>query len=162
MSVDIEELKRLDREATQGPWYVAHGGFAEYDEGFSIGSKIEGTGVVAECWPCSTDADHRRRLLADCKMMIHLRNHLPAIIAELESLREQVKKPDARRLAEAVAAYVGKYVVVVGTMKHDLTSIIERELSAPDKPTGLAAIMGKWPGDETDEQIDQAMKEMGI
>lgn len=34
--------------------------------------------------------------------------------------------------------------------------------SQPAKPTGIAAIMGKWPGDETDEQIDQAMKEMGI
>jgi hypothetical protein len=130
MSVDIEELKRLDREATQGPWYVAHGGFAEYDEGFSIGSKIEGTGVVAECWPCSTDADHRRRLLADCKMMIHIRNHLPAIIAELESLRTQARKPDARRLAEVV---VDKSHIWIGLppngMKDVITSIIERELS---------------------------------
>jgi hypothetical protein len=30
---------------------------------------------------------------------------------------------------------------------------------APDKG-GVEAIFGKWPGDETDEQIEQAMKEL--
>lgn len=58
--------------------------------------------------------------------------HLSAIIAELESLREQVRKPDARRLAEAVVDKSHIWIdLPPNGMKDAITSIIEKELQCP-------------------------------
>ena len=44
---------------------------------------------------------------------------------------------------------------------HERFIIVEVEPPAPPKPKrGVAAIIGKWPGDETDEEVEAAIAEM--
>jgi len=67
---------------------------------------------------------------AFARSAIEVNHRLADIIAELESLREQVaRKPDARRLGEVI---VDKSHIWIGLppngMKDAITSIIEREL----------------------------------
>lgn len=55
-------------EHTPGPWHIQYGGLSETDEGFGVASKIE-PGIVAECYPPAADAERRRRLLADARLI---------------------------------------------------------------------------------------------
>jgi hypothetical protein len=41
-----------------------------------------------------------------------------------------------------------------------MTLNLKDELRSQQSKMGLAAIIGKWPGDETDEEIEQALKEL--
>lgn len=40
------------------------------------------------------------------------------------------------------------------------TQIIGDSCPAHDRRKGVEAIMGQWPGDETDEEIERALREM--
>lgn len=98
MMVNIDELKRLDREATQGPW--------EFWTSCSFRRIGSASGKpVMEPIRCGSDGHpdlHFSQMKmdgykgADGECML-LRNHLPAIIEELETLRAEV----ARLKAEA-------------------------------------------------------------
>ena len=53
---------------TAGPWHIQYGGLSDSDEGFGVVSKIE-PGIVAECYPPAADAERRKRLLADARLI---------------------------------------------------------------------------------------------
>lgn len=73
---------------TPGPWQIQYGGISESDEGFGIGSKVEpGFGTIAECWPCITDIEKRRAMLANAKAI----SEVPRM---LQVLREFVEVCD--------------------------------------------------------------------
>lgn len=57
-------------------------------------------------------------------------NHLPAIIAELESLREAARKPDARRLAVRIVHETPWDQLSWSECVNYATSIIEREFGS--------------------------------
>jgi DNA-directed RNA polymerase subunit F len=67
--------------------------------------------------------------------VVKLLHIMPNVIAELESLREQVaKKPDARRLAEEIVEYLMEDEQISQNTNdarrtcNEITSIIEREM----------------------------------
>jgi len=97
----------------------------------------------------SVDIEEMKAIVSEPQVMplaadhavVKLLHNLPNIIAELESLREQVaRKPDARRLAEAVVEWLqnnihistgmfGEKFICFSDKESDaITSIIEREL----------------------------------
>jgi hypothetical protein len=89
----------------------------------------------------SVDIEEMKAIVSEPQVMplaadhavVKLLHNLPNIIAELESLREQVaRKPDARRLAEAVVGGIETGIANAAVSRDCLisfiTSIIEREL----------------------------------
>lgn len=59
-------------------------------------------------------------------------------------------------------------LVALNALSADVTALLayvaelEARLAPPEKPKGgLSAVIGKWPGDETDKQVEQSLKEIG-
>ena len=58
----------------------------------------------------------------------------------------------AKRIADALRAQG-----ILDDSMHESIGIIE---SQDEKPGGIAVIFGKWPGDETDEEIARVLEEI--
>lgn len=74
-----------------------------------------------------------------------------AACACLAEAREQ-------RKAEQLAALPAIIRATVGEVLREQLDALRAELEAEDaEPTGLSAVVGKWPGNETDEEINEAL-----
>lgn len=71
---------------------------------------------------------------AEARFCADAEDVLQPAIDEIERLRERLRQLEAGSIHESIRAQSGK--------------------------KGLPAIMGKWPGDETDEEINRALEEM--
>lgn len=102
----IERLRRLEKEATKGPW---HSGMAcapdEHPENWDKYSAIEqdSTGAILDGFECVADSD--------AALIVAMRNALPALLAVAEAASVWVDEgaPDAtypydKDLIEAVRA----------------------------------------------------------
>lgn len=79
---------------TPAPWVIRYGGLPN-DEGFGIAcDNATCPGMVAEHWPCTTDAKHRERLLADAKLIAAA----PDLLATMKEIYEAVR-PNAFEVA---------------------------------------------------------------
>lgn len=88
----IEELKRLDSEATKAPW---HFGKAKW----LFPQFVDENAAVAEQWVCSYDGKPPLEgTRADAEFKSFLRNNLPHIIALLEAAE---KMKEAMELLQA-------------------------------------------------------------
>lgn len=56
------------KKHSPGPWTVRYGDVSDADEGFGIVSELE-PGIVAECWPCTTDLAKRQQLRANARLI---------------------------------------------------------------------------------------------
>lgn len=96
--VNIDELKRLDREATQGPWWywddpegddlLRANEDGDYPTSFDV-FVVDG-GQIAEM------SSRDEQGAANAKLISTIRNNLPAIIGEIETLRARVKELEAK------------------------------------------------------------------
>src|SRR5690554_4441481 len=87
MTIDLDNLERLEREATPGKWFaeVMCGDAREPTEIFASGPahEVRGRGTV----------NHARaggNAAKDAKLIAALRNAAPALIAELRAARERI------------------------------------------------------------------------
>lgn len=81
--IDLDELERLDKAATPGPWNIEKrdGDMGEKDH------NIYADGDVCALHENARPLRHMRRQSADAKMIATLRNALPTLIAELRLAR---------------------------------------------------------------------------
>lgn len=83
MPLDLEELERMHREATAGPWNEIG-----REEPLACPAISAETHDVVEMWAGNP------KVAEDRALIVHLRNHLPEIIARLkaaEEMREAVQ-----------------------------------------------------------------------
>lgn len=100
--IDLDELERLEREATPGDWYWSKDD--DYRAHYLISSpRLE---TVLECDHCNEPDT------ADKNFIVALRNAAPALIAELRAARERIAElespskvdPDLLQMAMRIAA----------------------------------------------------------
>ncbi|MCI0381307.1 MAG: hypothetical protein L0215_27290 [Gemmataceae bacterium] len=87
------------------------------------------------------------------------------IVIRLNAKQEALALPIILRQSPAMVLSNRTYILeekVVQSLKRK--GIKFKELSRQTRPqesrNGIAGIFGKWPGDETDEQIEQALKDL--
>ncbi len=73
---------------------------------------------------------------------------------------DQFEDPPEARARFVVAARTALPALIRRVRDLEAALAAERDKSKPDAKAGLAAIIGKWPGDETDEQIAAALKQV--
>lgn len=78
MTLDLDELERLEREATPGPWETT----ADPLSGVPAFVKTPGELIAADA-------------PADAALIVAARNALPALLVELRALREVAKVAEA-------------------------------------------------------------------
>src|SRR5690554_4314067 len=100
MTIDLDKLERLEREATPGKWFaeVMRDDAREPTEIFASGPAHEVRGSGTENHPRASG-----KAAKDARLIAALRNAAPALIAELRSARKRSAElaRDAR-LAQAV------------------------------------------------------------
>lgn len=91
---ELDELARLEKTATPGPWYALE----HYPSMSDRGGRVVAQGYSIMLADCRIPDEHD---LNDCKFVAAARNAMPHLLAELRRLREV----EAR--IEAIAKDVG-------------------------------------------------------
>lgn len=94
MPIDLDELERLEREATQGPWCVEsithHSDCGQHSiEWYRLYEVYEDDPPLAALG-AHPDAGH------DAKLIAALRNAAPALFAELRAARKRIAELEKR------------------------------------------------------------------
>lgn len=82
-----DELERLGKLATEGPWHVMGGGFGKRPGAPTVYHAGDELNFVCKCADFATEAPTRNS--ENAALIVALRNNLPAIIA---ALREQEQR----------------------------------------------------------------------
>jgi hypothetical protein len=97
VSVDVKRLRELEAKATPGPWELRRdddeGGYITYDIG--VGGL-----TIARVPEDTRDDDEIKMAAHDARLVADMRNALPALLDELESLRFRLS------IAESLLAVV--------------------------------------------------------
>ena len=81
MSVDLDKLERLAKNATPGPWA---------NVGIGMIRKIKPDTFIAECTPMLTRSVKKlRQCMANADYIVAACNSLPDLIAELKAVRAE-------------------------------------------------------------------------
>ncbi len=96
----VDEMERLHREATPGPWAgeiwldINFGGFA------AVGPRSRATDGEGCCWSgCEPDCPHAKAALRDADLSVYLRNNTEEILRRLRRA-ERVEEAAAKLMAE--------------------------------------------------------------
>lgn len=100
--IDLDELERLDREATPGPWKIAITKFPSGD------SEWE--------YQLATERGHAATPYSDFALIVAARNALPDLIAELRMLRAEDRSD---RMRASYEASVSEQVIHAETAWYD-------------------------------------------
>lgn len=90
MPIDLDELERLEREATPGPWRWADDYKTTRGETTYTLAGYQGMGVL----PC--DGIFNAPLDCDEVFIVALRNAAPALFAELRAARKRIAELEKR------------------------------------------------------------------
>src|SRR5690625_4447915 len=100
MTIDLDKLERLEREATPGPWHWKHNDIVQRDEAGKFVADVAGMYYDDDGYP-NWGADNA----ANTELIIALRNAAPGLIAELRSARKRIAELERDdRLGAAVRA----------------------------------------------------------
>jgi hypothetical protein len=91
---EIEEMERLEREATAGPWCTHPNGTSVWNEEQYTGSRVENLNArILFQAPTGPKAVHWNQAVQDIDFVVELRNSAPRLLAsakEANRLRGQV------------------------------------------------------------------------
>lgn len=86
----------------------------------------------------------------------------PVETAILRYLSAEAAKFDEARTDDTLSEAARERCAAQASVLRTVIAHIERgdyKRLPEDKPRGIAAIMGQWPGDETDDEVAKALKE---
>lgn len=121
--VDLDELERLEREATPGPWKIAITKFPSGD------SEWE--------YQLATERGHAATPYSDFALIVAARNALPDLIAELHTLRARVAELEHEHdlsTSEGIRARIRELEAEVDVLTSELEVVEEAE--AEEVPGG--------------------------
>lgn len=88
--VDLDELERLEREATPGPWRWADGYKSMYGDAAYTLAGYQDMGIL------SCDGIFNSPRDCDEELIVALRNAAPALFAELRAARKRIAELEKR------------------------------------------------------------------
>lgn len=97
---DLEKIRRLLSEATEGPWEVEVGG-PEFGEDEYCDGITSNSGQIVE-----TDSGVYPPSLPDARLIAAMRNALPALLDRVEELEGALRKVQGSRYSTAMSSFV--------------------------------------------------------